>query len=128
MCDRPRPPRATRCLCNYTFEYDRAAPEARGSVPLHGGIVVFAAAAAVAAAALLVPTIRDSGTQRPELGLVLIPIGLFSIAGSLFGWGWFFAARKASWITALFGITGARIVYAILGGFLVGAGVALLIA
>jgi hypothetical protein len=117
-------------MCNYTFEYDRAArePGARGAVPLHGGILVVAAVAAVMAAALLVPSVRESGTQRPELGLVLIPIGLFSIAGSLFGWRWFFAARKASWITALFGITGARIVYAILGGFLVGAGIALVIA
>jgi hypothetical protein len=135
LCDRPRAPGASRCICNYTFEYD-SAPRARGGggggaraagAPIQGGILVLALGAGLAAAMLLGASIEGS-PKRPELGLLLIGAGAFAVAGSFFAWGWFFGARKARLVTAVLGLAGARIVYALLGGGLAGAGVAMLIA
>ena len=49
------------------------------------------------------------------VGLVLVAAGIFSICGAIFDWDWFINSRKAQiWVT-LFGRTGARIFYGILG-------------
>jgi small neutral amino acid transporter SnatA (MarC family) len=53
-------------------------------------------------------------------------IGLFAISGSLFDWEWFMTHRKTRFFVAVFGRTGARIFYALLGLLLVGLGIALL--
>ncbi len=45
--------------------------------------------------------------------------GLFSIVASIFNWDWFFENRKARLFVSLFGRTGARVFYIILGLFVV---------
>jgi small neutral amino acid transporter SnatA (MarC family) len=52
------------------------------------------------------------------LGILLIAAGLFAIAGAVLNWEWFMNARKARTIVGLFGRTGARVFYVILGLFL----------
>ena len=54
--------------------------------------------------------------------IIFIAIGAFSIMASLFDWDFFFNNRKAQLFLRLFGRTGARIIYTIigLGIFLVG--------
>jgi len=65
-------------------------------------------------------------------GIFLVIVGLFSLISSFFNWDFFFNSRKAHFFVMIFGRTGARIVYGILGfglfcaglvGFMVGAGV-----
>lgn len=48
-------------------------------------------------------------------GLLLIGIGLFSLLGGLFNWGWFINSRKARGVSRLLGPLGARIFYICLG-------------
>jgi hypothetical protein len=45
--------------------------------------------------------------------------GLFALVASVKNWDWFFTNRKTRFFVTLFGRTGARIVYALLGVFLV---------
>ena len=52
------------------------------------------------------------------LTLFLLFAGLFSTAGGVLNWEWFFAHRKAVFFIQLFGRTGARAFYVILGGLL----------
>jgi predicted transporter len=49
------------------------------------------------------------------LGSFLVFVGLFSVAGGILNWDWFFADRKAKPIVRSFGRTGARIFYVIIG-------------
>ncbi|MHC5054880.1 MAG: immunity 17 family protein [Planctomycetota bacterium] len=53
------------------------------------------------------------------LGGALVAGGVFSIAGAVFNWEWFMTARKARFIVAIAGRTGARIFYGVLGVALV---------
>lgn len=49
------------------------------------------------------------------LGLVLVGCGIFSVCGAVFDWEWFINSRKAQFFVTIFGRTGARIFYGILG-------------
>jgi len=48
-------------------------------------------------------------------GLIFVAAGLFSICGAVFDWDFFINNHKARLFVFLFGRTGARIVYAVLG-------------
>lgn len=52
-------------------------------------------------------------------GLLLIAIGSFAISGAFFDWEWFMNHHKARFLTAIFGRTGARTFYCLLGSGLV---------
>ena len=123
-------PRALRCSCNYTFEYERAPGQEprRASPQLHGALLASAVAAAVAAFALMRAAIEGAPDPHGQVGYLLIPFGVFAIAGAMAGWRWFFTARRARLVVAVLGLTGARFFYALLGGALIGAGVTLLMA
>ena len=59
----------------------------------------------------------------PLLKTALVAGGIFAIAGAAFNWEWFMTARKARFIVAIAGRTGARIFYGVLGIALSVAGV-----
>ena len=59
--------------------------------------------------------------------IFFILAGLFSIAGAVFNWDFFFNARKARPIVNLIGRTGARIFYGVLGGFIIFCGIMVLV-
>ena len=56
----------------------------------------------------------------PAIAIILI--GLLSLLGAVLDWNWFIANRKVRIFVRLLGRTGARILYAILGGILMGYG------
>ena len=49
------------------------------------------------------------------IGLLLVAAGIFSICGAAFDWGFFMESRKVRFFVTIFGRTGARAVYGILG-------------
>jgi hypothetical protein len=55
---------------------------------------------------------------------VLVAVGLFSILGGVMNWEWFMNHRKARFVVWVFGRTGARAFYVILGLGIAGFGVA----
>ena len=55
---------------------------------------------------------------------LFVAAGLFSLAGAAFDWQWFMANSRAAVFVRLIGRTGARVLYALLGLFLVGLGMA----
>ena len=57
------------------------------------------------------------------MGWVLAACGAFAISGAVFDWEWFMNHRKAQFFVRLFGRTGTRIFYGILGAALVVLGV-----
>jgi hypothetical protein len=125
LCGAPR--RGPRCACNYVFEYEGAKHSIGVASGQVRGIVLIVAIAAACLAGYLVNDAASHDRPRPELGLLLVPVGAFSVAGAWFGWGWFLAARRARLLVAIFGAAGARIFYALIGGGLAGAGVGLLL-
>lgn len=128
LCGAPRPRGATRCRCNYMFEYDRAGG---GSVALPAGgrigLVAVAIAAAVGTAMLFTSSVSRGENSRPEVGWFLIPAGLFAVCGAWFDWSWFLRVGKARLVTAILGRTGARVFYALLGGAVAGIGAGMLL-
>jgi hypothetical protein len=48
-------------------------------------------------------------------GLIFVAAGIFSICGAAFDWDWFINSYKARFFVAIFGRTGARIFYGLLG-------------
>lgn len=48
-------------------------------------------------------------------GLILIAAGVFSICGAAYDWEWFMNHHKARFFVTIFGRTGARILYGVLG-------------
>ena len=58
------------------------------------------------------------------INIILILIGLFVLAGSIFNWEWFMTSPRAGFMMRLMGRTGARIFYAVIGLLMVGLGVA----
>jgi hypothetical protein len=61
--------------------------------------------------------------NRDAVTLVFALIGgLLSIAGGLFNWDWFMNNYRARFFVWLFGRTGARIAYVMLGIFLIALG------
>jgi hypothetical protein len=127
LCDAPRAPGAKRCVCNYTFEYDSAPARAprSSSGPGRTLIVGVALVAAVAVAAWFNASVAHADASRPELGVFLIAAGLFGACGGVFAWPFFLAHRRARFVAAILGLTGARLFYGALGGALAGAGVAM---
>jgi len=61
------------------------------------------------------------------LTLFLLSTGLFSAAGGILNWEWFFAHPKARLLVRLFGRTGARAFYVLLGGLFLFFGVTRLV-
>jgi hypothetical protein len=57
---------------------------------------------------------------------IFVAVGLFSLAGAIGDWEWFFGHRKAAFFVRLLGRTGGRIVYLVLGATLVTIGVLLI--
>jgi Immunity protein 17 len=49
------------------------------------------------------------------LAIVLILSGIFGLASSYFNWDWYYNNHRARLFVTIFGRTGARIFYAILG-------------
>ena len=48
-------------------------------------------------------------------GLFFVAAGIFSMAGAILNWNWFFNSRKAAFMVNMIGRTGARIFYGLLG-------------
>lgn len=66
-------------------------------------------------------------TKEIVMSVVMMLIGAFPICGAIFNWDWFFSNYKARGIVNIFGRTGARIIYALIGLLLFGVGAALII-
>jgi hypothetical protein len=134
LCDRPRPRGAKRCVCNYTFEYDQsstggfARSRGRSAAGLVPALVAIAVVAAVGGAWYMHTALASETETHGQVGLLLVPAGVFAVAGAVFDWSWFFRARKARLIALVFTRTGARVIYAALGGALAGGGCAMLLA
>lgn len=60
--------------------------------------------------------------MKEPVGLLLVLIGLFAIAGGVFDWEWFMSNRKAQAFVKLLGRGGARIFYCCLGSVLAALG------
>lgn len=52
--------------------------------------------------------------------LLLFGAGAFTIVGAVMDWNWFMNSRRARFFVAIFGRTGARIFYILLGLFIIG--------
>ncbi|MCJ8278558.1 MAG: immunity 17 family protein [Rivularia sp. ALOHA_DT_140] len=59
--------------------------------------------------------------------ILIILVGLFSIAASYFNWDWYFNNYRARFLTKIIGRKGARIFYTLFGLFLIGMAVAILL-
>ncbi|MBL8814518.1 MAG: immunity 17 family protein [Planctomyces sp.] len=57
--------------------------------------------------------------MKNPAGLILVSAGVFSILGGVFGWEFFINSGKAKLFVHLFGRTGARLFYVLLGLFIV---------
>jgi len=55
--------------------------------------------------------------------ILFVAIGMFSLAGAMFNWDWFMNDRRAAFFVSVFGRTGARVFYALLGIALIGIGI-----
>ena len=65
--------------------------------------------------------------QKIVCCVFFIAVGIFSLAGAVFDWDFFFNARKSRRIVNIIGRKGARIFYGILGVFIIAMGVAVLV-
>lgn len=92
-----------------------AAPPA---IMIAGAVV----ATAVFLACLFVGRAARPGSSMNPWGLFFFAVGLFALCGAGFNWDWFMEHRKARFVSSVFGRTGARIFYALLGTFLLGIG------
>jgi drug/metabolite transporter superfamily protein YnfA len=62
--------------------------------------------------------------MSPQIPAILfIFAGGFSIAGAYFNWDWFMNNRRAWLFVKLLGRGGARVLYSLLGGFLIVVGI-----
>jgi len=123
LCNRPRPRGALKCACNYVFEYVASPARSPRTTPGIASTLVAVAIAAGVVAFLAMP--REPDHEGPAA--IMIGGGLFSLAGALANWSWFFGSFRARLPVLLLGRTGARGFYALIGGGLVGAGIALLL-
>ena len=48
-------------------------------------------------------------------GLFFVAAGIFTVSGGALNWDWFFNSRKAQLVVSIFGRTGARFFYGLLG-------------
>ncbi len=53
------------------------------------------------------------------VGSVAIGVGIFILSTSVFNWDWYYELRKAKWIESVCGRQRARVLFALLGLFLV---------
>lgn len=77
---------------------------------------VVGAASLLSLVALAAAVVGRAGASGLATGVVLMGAGIFSIAGGAYGWSWFLDHYKARLFVKLFGRTGTRIVYGLLGG------------
>jgi hypothetical protein len=131
-CDHENPESSRRCVCGFTFVF-----EARPELPAEGGaessqrsgalaLALVAGLVGVAMGLLFGTHHIAREDRRAELGLLLVPIGLFAASGGIFGWSWFLENRRARLFVMLLGRTGARVFYGVLGGALIGLGLSFL--
>ena len=59
------------------------------------------------------------------MGWLLAAAGIFCLCGTVLNWDWFFESRKARGVVMLFGRSGARIFYGLLGTVIVVMGILL---
>ena len=59
--------------------------------------------------------------------IIFIGAGIFSICGAVFDWDWFMNNYKARPFMKIFGRTGTRIIYALIGIFVIAIAVGVLI-
>lgn len=59
--------------------------------------------------------------------ILFILVGLLSVAASYFNWDWYFNNYRARFLVKIIGRRGARIFYTVLGLFLVGLGLSILV-
>ncbi len=57
---------------------------------------------------------------------MFLAVGLFSLTGAIRNWEWLFGSNKSALFVRLFGRTGGRIVYGLIGALLITIGVLLL--
>ena len=130
LCSTPRPRRAKRCICNYTFEYERPSRPslhtAKHASPQASSVL--ATAIFVAGLALAYMRLQERVAIPATLGLVLAASGLFCIGGAYFSWGFFMRNSRARRLRFFVGSTGARYFYALLGGVFTGVGAGALLA
>lgn len=55
-------------------------------------------------------------------GVIIIAVGIYCLCAAVFNWNWFFNNRRARGLVNIFGRSGARIFYALLGLFFAGIG------
>jgi hypothetical protein len=90
--------------------------------------VAIAAALLVLGITLAVATDMAASDHRGTTTLFLLGGGIFAAVCAICDFDWFIGHRKARIFVAIFGRNGTRVVYALLGGALAGAGAALLLA
>ncbi|MDE2509346.1 MAG: hypothetical protein KGM43_19260 [Planctomycetota bacterium] len=59
------------------------------------------------------------------VGMVMLLGGVFTVAGALSNWSWYWNSRRARALTRLIGVPAARVLYLVLGLVLSSVGVAL---
>jgi hypothetical protein len=133
LCGVARPKGVKRCICNYTFEYERESGPFRRVASGAGegsstGSIVLALAIGAGIAALFYMRTLKLDPEQSNIGFLLVPAGIFAVLGGLMDWNFFMSNRRARKFVWLFGRGGARFFYGILGGGLAGAGTALLLA
>jgi len=130
LCNAPRPRGAKRCICNYTFEYERPSHTSLRTVKSAPAQSTSVLALAIFVTGLAVAYIRllERAPMKPSLGLLLAPIGVFCIAAAYFNWGFFMRNSRARRVRFFLGSAGVRFFYAVLGGAFTGVGLGVLIA
>jgi hypothetical protein len=112
-------------VCNYVFAYDATSAEREHRGGGNVGTIVFVVAAVALAAAYFWAAGWPGLAEHRGVGLLMVGAGAFSVAGAYANWSWFFGMRRARPFVAILGRTGARILYAAIGGGLIGSGVAM---
>ncbi|MBL9017750.1 MAG: hypothetical protein JNL83_26415 [Myxococcales bacterium] len=122
LCETPRPRGAKRCVCNYTFEYDRpmhAVLRRGGAAPRLDGLLLAVALVAGAVAFYLARNVAQP-PRDSMLPTILLAIGTFTLFGAFAAPRWFMGNRRARLVVWLVGSSGARVFYAALGGAFAG--------
>jgi hypothetical protein len=61
------------------------------------------------------------------VGLLLVGVGLFTLAGAVFDWDWYMNNHRARLVVRLIGRTGARVFYSLIGLGIAFYGIALML-
>ncbi len=122
LCELPRPRGAKRCVCNYTFEYDRpmhAVLRHGGSPAQIDGLLLAVTLVAGAVAFFLARNVAQP-PRDTVLPTLLLVIGMFTLFGAFAAPRWFMGNRRARRVAFFLGSGGARVFYALLGGAFAG--------